>query len=90
MANIRSESQSLATTVGNKQWRDENRKALRELFPETLTHIANINFLSIGYRLKLLGVDWRSQDELAECLTQFEMSGILHREQGSLLKRGKE
>lgn len=83
------EDQSVANTVANKQWRDKNRKALRELFPETLTHHANLNFLGIGFQLKLLGADWRSQDELAECLMHFEMSGIVHRE-GVLFKRGKD
>ncbi len=47
-----------------------------------------MNLLGIGYRLKLLGVDWRSQDELARVLAFLTKLGIvLVRENGTQFRR---
>lgn len=82
-------NQSMVDTLGSTAWVTANAAALRALFPETFTHPANINFLSIGYNFKLLGIDWRSDRDFAACLAILETLGITCRE-GTLLKRGKE
>lgn len=55
--------------LGNEEWLRANEPRLKALFPETWTHMSNLSVLQIGYGLKLLGVDWRSQDELANVMT---------------------
>jgi hypothetical protein len=75
-------------TVGNRDWLVANRGSLLMLFPETWTHVANINLIAVRYRLKLMGVDFRSEDEFAQCLAQLEINKILLRD-GLCLRRGK-
>lgn len=35
--------------------------------------------LKVGFGLKLLGVDWRSEKELIKCLVFFEKIGLIER-----------
>lgn len=67
-------------TLGNELWFNENKKALAAAFPETWTHIGNINFLQLGYKLKVLGIDWSSQEELAKVLAFLEQKGVILRD----------
>lgn len=60
-------------------------QAVREVFPETWTHAHNINWLQVGYRLKLAGVEWR---DLPEVMARCEKAGVLLRD-GYLVRRGK-
>jgi len=76
----------LNETVGDAEWLDENRKALLNMLPETWTHVANVNFIALRYQLKLIGVDFRSDNELAFCLAALEKASILQRS-GILLRR---
>lgn len=73
-------------TLGNEQWLASNANKLKEILPETWTHIANLNGLKLGWDLKLLGVDWRSQDEFGRCMVYLERVGIMKRD-GVLVKR---
>lgn len=50
-------------TLLSLKWLESNREGLINLFPETWTHVANINPLKIMFNFKLLGVDWRSEEE---------------------------
>ena len=77
----------LDDTIRNSQWLAENREELLQLFPETWTHFTNVNQLALRYKLKLLGVDYRTEPQLAECLAKFEQSRILLRD-GMLVRRG--
>jgi len=54
-----------------------NIDAVRKLFPETWTHVHNLDWLRIGFGLKLHGVEWRS---LPEALTRCELAGIVQRD----------
>lgn len=63
-----------------------NEEKVAAVFPETWTHRANINWLQIGYRLKLLGV-WPPGMDLARLLAACEMTGLLLRD-GDLFRRG--
>ncbi len=79
-------SQLLMQTLGNEAWLTEHEDALKAVLPETFTHVANVNLLAIGFKLKLLGVDWRSQNELAGCMSFMERAGFLLRN-GLTIKR---
>ena len=71
---------SLKATLGNSTWLDDNRAAMLDLFPKTWTLMSNFNVLRFGFGLKLLGVDWRSYDELTNVLVFCERAGLLLRD----------
>lgn len=50
-------------TLGNRSWVKDNESKLQAIFPETWTHIQNLNPLQIGYQLKVVGIDWHSEEE---------------------------
>lgn len=77
---------SLMSTLGNEDWLRSNEKAVKAMLPETWTHIDNLNGLQIGYRMKLLGIDWRSQDEFGKCMVYLERIGLMLRD-GLTVKR---
>lgn len=70
---------SLVDTLGNKQWLRDNEPKLREMLPETWTLATNLNGLQLGFRLKLIGVDWRSEDEFGRVMLFLEKVGIMQR-----------
>lgn len=55
-------------TLGNKEWLLANEQAVKDLLPETWTHIGNLNGLQLGFRLKLIGIDWRSETEFTSVM----------------------
>jgi hypothetical protein len=65
----------------------ENLTKLKNIFPETWTHTANINWLGVGFNLKLVGVDWRSEAELANCMAFMEKTGVIQRREMHLIRR---
>lgn len=77
---------NLLPTLGDTQWVLNHWDEIRAVLPETWTHMQNVNMLSIGYKLKLLGIDWRNEEEFGHCMLFFEVSGILLRD-GYLLRR---
>ncbi len=77
---------ALAATLGNTEWVEDHKEELKDLLPATWTHATNFNPLKFGFGLKLLGIDWRSQDELALVLAWMEKTGFLLRN-GLQLKR---
>lgn len=60
---------------------------MEEIFPETWTHVKNLDGPVIGSKLKSLGINWSDQEELGMCMMVFELSGIIKRD-GFLVKRG--
>jgi hypothetical protein len=56
------------------------------VFPETWTHARNINWLQVGWRLKLLGV-WPVGMPLEQVLATCERLKLLLRD-GELIRRG--
>jgi hypothetical protein len=79
-------SNTLLSTLGNPQWVAANAHAIKAMLPETWTHIANLNGLQIAFRMKVLGIDWRTEDEFAKCMLFFERAGLMKRD-GVLVKR---
>lgn len=70
----------LEQTIHDPEWLRAHTPQIKALFPDTFTHVSNANVAAIAFQLKLLGVDWRSQDELAECFATFEKAGIIARD----------
>ena len=81
-------SQALLNTIGNAEWVSKNEENLRKLFPETWTHKDNtdISILRTGFQFKLLGIDWRSEQELVSCMVYLTKIGVIQ-VQGDLIRR---
>ena len=71
---------NLKNTIGNENWLRENENKLKKLLPETWTHMHNLNGLKIGFGLKLLGIDWRSEEEFGRVMVWIEKIGIMVRQ----------
>jgi hypothetical protein len=74
------ELNNLKETLGNEKWLRKNEDSLKKLLLETWTHMHNLNGLKIGFGLKLIGVDWRSDDELSKIMLWLEKVGIMVRQ----------
>ena len=79
---------SLDQTVRNPEWLKQNGERIRNLFPETFTHPANLNLLKVRFNLKLYGVDYRSEDEFIQCLVALSKTNIVQVQDGLLIRRG--
>ena len=79
---------SLTNTLGNSDWIAKHANELRGIFPLTWTHILNLNLLGIGFKFKVIGIDWRSEEEFAKTMVFLEKAGIYHRE-GILIRRSE-
>jgi hypothetical protein len=80
----------LPITLYDNEWLKKNHLKLADLFPETWTHMQNLNMLAIGYHLKLLGVDWRNSFELGVCMSALKQHGGIFehsRENVNLVRR---
>lgn len=71
---------SLIDTIGNEDWLKENEPAIKQLLPKTWTHMQNISALTIGFNLKLLGVEWFSEEEFGRIMVYFERVGLMERD----------
>lgn len=78
---------SLQDTLGNQQWMTTNADRIKAILPETWTHIQNMNGLQLGFKLKVLGIDWRSEEEFGKCMVYLERVGLMRRD-GLLVRRG--
>lgn len=66
----------------NEEWLRENEDKVKALLPDTWTHIENLNGLQIGFGLKLLGVDWRSERDFLGVMLFLEKIGFMQRRNG--------
>ena len=71
---------NLQNTLGNREWMKKNEDTIKEILPDTWTHINNLNGLQLAFNLKLLGVDWRSQDEFGRIMIYLEKVGLMLRD----------
>lgn len=78
--------EAIEQTLDNDKWLAENGEAVKNLFPELWTHIGNINVLGLMFQFKILGVDWRSEEEFAFALAVCERRKLVRRE-GYTLRR---
>ncbi len=71
---------SLKDTLGDINWVREHEAEIKEIFPSTWTHMLNLNVLKIGFGLKLIGIDWRSDQEFTNIMVYLEKIGIILRQ----------
>lgn len=67
-------------TLGSVEWLDIHAEGLKKLLPVTWTHVGNVSLLKIGFGFKLLGVDWRSEEQLTEAIVYLEKIKLLQRD----------
>ena len=63
--------------LADKDWLLKNESSLKDLFPEIWTHSANVNFLQLRFKLKLLGIDYRTEEDVSKILTFLTKIGIV-------------
>ena len=73
-------AKTLQEIITNPKWVAKYLDNTIETLPETWLHSSNFNFLSFGFQLKLAGIDWRSEDDLAAVLAHFEENKIIFRD----------
>lgn len=76
----------LRETLGNIEWLRANEDKIKDILPETWTHIHNLNGLQMGFKMKLLGIDWRSEDEFGRVMVFFQKTKLMLMD-GLLVKR---
>lgn len=69
-------------TLGNIDWLRANEEKIKDLLPQTWTHIENLSGLKLGYGLKLLGVDWRNEQQFGAVMVFLEKTGLMLRQNG--------
>ena len=69
-------------TLGNIDWLRANEDAVKKLLPENWTHIENLNGMKLGLGLKLVGIDWRSEDQFGKVMLFLEKIGFMQRQNG--------
>lgn len=81
---------AVGETLANEGWWKENTAAVKKMLPETWTHIANLNGLQLGFAMKLIGIDWRNQDEFGRVMVFFEKIGIMERQLGVQIRANSQ
>lgn len=71
---------SLQDTLGNSEWLQKNEDEIKSMLPKVWTHIENLNGLQLGFKLKVLGVDWRSEQEFGKIMVYLEKIGMMIRD----------
>ena len=74
-------------TLFNHTWLKKNENAIKALMPETWTNIQNIDPIPLCFKLKVLGVDWRSENDFGSIMAFFVKLGFYLRDNGFLFKR---
>lgn len=70
----------MSATLANMDWVRENEGKIKGLFPETLTHVANIDMLKVRFGLKLIGLDYRDESQFAQVMAFLERLGFILRD----------
>jgi hypothetical protein len=80
-------SMLLKASLGSPEWMRENLSKLKAIFPETWTHSENVSMLKWGYQLKVVGVDWRSEQELVNVMVYLTKVGVVQVNNEQLIRR---
>lgn len=59
------------------KWLIKNEFALKHIFPAIWTHSDNLNFLKIRFQLKIVGIDFKNDEELSHVLAILTRLGII-------------
>jgi len=68
---------AIQRTLGSREWTRNNRHHLADLFPLEWTPSKEFNWLALRFRLKLLGIDYRSEETFVECFTFLIRIGLV-------------
>lgn len=74
---IRGCGPGVQSTIGNVVWLGANEEKVRALFPAEWTHFPDLNTLKLRYGMKLIGIDYRSEQELNTILVFLTQIGIV-------------
>ena len=72
-------TKTIHDTLGSLSWLRVNEVGIKALLPDAWTPIINLDGVRLGSGLKLLGVDWRGQEEFGKILFFLEHIGFLER-----------
>jgi len=72
----------LIDTLGNTQWLKQNETNIKALLPDVWTHMENLNGLKLAFGFKLVGIEWKSENEFGRIMLFLEKVGILQRTNG--------
>lgn len=59
---------------------DELERLVINFFPRQWTHPTQVNWLSFMFKLKLAGVNWTTQEQVAKLLAALEERGVIERD----------
>lgn len=79
----------IRVTLANVDWLNKNLDGIKELFPQTLTHVSNLSLEKIGFGFKLLGLDWRTGHQLLWLIKFLEKTNVIQRD-GYCIKRNAD
>lgn len=71
---------NLEQTLDDDQWVRAHEDQIREMLPETWTHVSNIDQVRFGFRMKVLGIDWKSYADLGAIFAALERKRIMIRD----------
>lgn len=72
-------TETLKATIGNDEWWAANEDKVKAILPAKFTDLRDLKGLHLGFGLKLLGIDWRSDEEFGGVMILFEKIGVLQR-----------
>ncbi len=73
----------LKDTLGEISWLAEHENGIKNLFPAEWTHVlefGQVGAMRVGFHLKLVGVDWRDQEEFGRIMVYLERVKLIERE----------
>lgn len=73
---------SVQETIGNPQWVVQHYVQVRDIFPAERQLMTQSDMIRVGFKMKLLGIDWRSENELAQVMVLCYHLGMYHQQVG--------
>lgn len=71
---------SVQETIGCAEWVVENFVKLRDIFPPRRTQLTQQLILHLGFKMKCVGVDWRTQSEMGQAMVLCHHLGLYHQD----------
>lgn len=68
---------TIQQTLGNESWVRANANALRNVFPINPVQVDLTLLTSVGYKLKLMGVEWREESDLPNMFSFLQRLNII-------------
>lgn len=68
---------TIQQTLGNQSWVEAHLPQLRNMFPVIPTKLELSMFLSVGFKIKVLGVEWYDQKDLPKIFSFLQQIKII-------------